>query len=88
MRPDFILTYMSVKLYSFVFDLAGAKYGGTIPAESFEAAQRMIPFGNEWGELVEEIHQNVCSLCSGTIKRDLTQPLPVQDYVWADVIGD
>lgn len=53
---------------------------------SWAEAESLVPFALVDGELVGEIHQNVCSLCSGAIKRDLTQP--VQDYVWADVIGD
>ena len=61
-------------------------YSGQIPAMSWAEAESLVPFALVDGELVEEIHQNVCSLCSGTIKRDLTQP--VQDYVWDDVIGD
>ncbi len=79
---------MSVKLYSFVFDLAGAKYGGQIPAESFEDAQRMIPFGNEWGEIIEEISPSVCAVCTGAIKRDLTHVEAIHEAIWDDVIGD
>jgi len=78
----------TVKLYSFTYSIAGSMYSGHIPAMSWAEAESLVPFALVDGELVEEIHQNVCSLCSGTIKRDLTQPMPVQDYVWDDVIGD
>lgn len=76
----------TVKLYSFTYSIAGSMYSGQIPAMSWAEAESLVPFALVDGELVEEIHQNVCSLCSGAIKRDLTHP--VQDYVWADVIGD
>lgn len=77
-----------IKLFSFTFSLDGSMYGGQIPAHSWDEAQALVPFALVDGELVAEQQTNLCAKCSGTISRDLTQPVPVQGLVWADVIGD
>jgi len=76
----------TVKLYSFTYSIAGSMYSGHIPAMSWAEAETLVPFAIVDGELVEE--HKPCLTCHGITKRDLTQPMPVQDYVWDDVIGD
>lgn len=56
----------TVKIYSFTHKIGEHRFGGNIPATSFEHAQRLVPTGEEWGELVEERPVGLmCSICAG-----------------------
>jgi len=64
-------------------------YSGQIPAMSWAEAESLVPFALVDGELVEERPLGmVCSICSGDIVKDLSNPQPVtaQDCIWDDVI--
>ena len=80
----------TVKLYSFTYSIGGSMYSGQIPAMSWAEAETLVPFALVDGELVEEISPNLCSLCIGAIKRDLTHPEAIQEAIqeaiWDDVI--
>ena len=68
----------TVKLYSFVYSIAGAMYSGQIPAQSWAEAESLVPFALVDGELVEERPLGmVCSICGGDVIKDLSNPQPV-----------
>ena len=47
---------MSVKIYTFTFEIDGLLYGGTLPARSWDEAQTLVPFAEVDGELIAEYH--------------------------------
>ena len=71
----------TVKLFTFVIPLAGSRYGGHIPASSFEEVKRLIPTAEDIGELVsEEYVGKLCSGCGGELR------LEVVTDEWAEEI--
>jgi hypothetical protein len=46
----------SVRMYTFVMEIDGLMYGGTLPARSFDEAQELVPFAEVDGELIAEIY--------------------------------
>lgn len=71
-----------VALYLFDFTIDGRKYGGHIPARSWEDAQSCVEkFGAKViGRSIEEVYDNVCAICRGEITVDTSSPKPVDNF--------
>lgn len=52
-----------VRLYTFIVEIGGSRFGGHIPARSFEEVKTLVPTATEIGELIEQ--QFVGQMCSG-----------------------
>jgi len=46
---------MTVKMFTFNYQIENVTYGGQIPARSIAEAQMLLPFAEVDGELIEEI---------------------------------
>ena len=72
-----------IALYVFTLMIRGERYGGHIPARSWEEAEQMVGmFGGEVdGRLVstEDSQSKLCAICGGRITHDEEHPQPVEE---------
>jgi hypothetical protein len=73
-----------ISLYLFEIILNDSRYGGEIPAYSWEDAQKMVgKFGGKViGRAIEERQMTLCAVCAADLVRDLetVEPLPDEDW--------
>jgi hypothetical protein len=78
-----------VALYLFDLKIDGKRYGGEVPAKSWEEAQSMVQKfgGTVIGRAVEVHEDTICSICSGDMVRDKEHPKP-SDEDFPELIDD
>jgi len=81
-----------VHLYLFEMPIDGVtdRYGGDIPALSWEEAQSKVGLfgGTVIGVGACVIVPSLCAICSGEIVKDITSVEPTGSDEWGSVIGD
>ena len=89
MHPADVEKPAEIALYVFDLRIDDGRYGGEIPAKSWEDAQAMVERfgGNVVGRAVEVRNDMVCSICAGEMVRDKEHPKP-NDEDFPDLIDE
>lgn len=70
-----------IQTYTFIINLDGKRFGGQIPAHSFEEVPKLVPGATDVGLLIETMPVGViCSICAGDMVIAEKPPEPVDEW--------